>query len=197
MQAEIDRSFAPDSADWGRRPVDNLAGMEEKGGDRRAKPGVALEPAAMLAELASPCIGDALRRARLPHWIEAAQDWVQRFAGIDRVAHADEIAPVRCVTKLARRYARLSSVPSDAQVAHDMARLPFTRWHARWPAWATPDGVNRTWRPLEETFRGFAARHDAADELVVWEGTVPVVAPDAATAHLLAQVGPAKTGAAG
>lgn len=200
-QAENGRLHALDLFDCELRTADNLRAMKDQGGEHegvgRARRGSASAPAATLTAPAPPCIADVLRRARLLHWVDAAQDWAQRFGGIDRVAHADEIAPGRCVMKLARRYARLAIAPSDAQVAQDLACLPFTRWHARWPAWATPDGVNRSWRPLEEAFCTFAARYDRADALVVWEGTVPVVALDVAAAHLLAQVGPANTGSVG
>lgn len=85
-------------------------------------------------------LADRLDRSGLGHWAVAAQEWTLRFAGIERHADADDMVPARCVMRLAWRYGRLKEQPVDAQVADDLARLPFTRWHARWPAWATPNG---------------------------------------------------------
>ena len=116
-----------------------------------------------------------LRDAGLGHWAAAVEEWSCRFSGIERHADAHDITPARCVMRLVLRYRRRRVAPDDATVASDLARLPFTRWHARWPAWVTPNGCSERWCPMQEPFSSFLRRYVDQEALVVWEGTVPVV----------------------
>lgn len=125
-----------------------------------------------------------LSQAGLAPWIEPATQWAARFSGTEAWVDEPALAPARCVLRLSAGLRRAACRPSDQAVAAALARLPFTRLHARWPAWAAADGRGERWDPLVEPFSRFSARH-CVDELLVWEGTVPSVPPQSAQRFLL------------
>jgi hypothetical protein len=127
-----------------------------------------------------------LGQAGLSHWIRPALWWASRFDGVERWTAELEFTPARCVLKLGLRYWRARPrQPTDQAVAAALAHLPFTYVRAKWPIWATGERESEWWNPLLVPFSDFASRHAAADGLLVWEGTVQVVAPHVAQKYLL------------
>jgi hypothetical protein len=127
----------------------------------------------------------AFEQVGLGQWTDSVLMWALRFAGIESHADVREIAPARCLMRLARRYARVETRRSDEQVANDLATLAFTRWQARWPAWVTPSGLSERWLPLEQPFGVFARRYPRLEEMLVWESTRPVVFRQSAVEFLM------------
>lgn len=140
-------------------------------------------------------IGRRWRQAGLAHWASVACDWAARFEGIEQLAGEPRLAPSRTVWRLALRYARCGLRPADTQVAIALARLPFARWRARWPAWVCADGRGRRWDPLQQRLRDFCALGTQPETPIVWEGARPTVPLRQAVAFLLSRAA-AATGSA-
>lgn len=125
-----------------------------------------------------------LQQAGLARWIEAAWLWVERFSGVERWIAETELAPSRCVLRLALRYRRQAPAPSDTQVAAELAALPFIEWQAKWPPWTTTSGRAERWRPLVEPFKAFEIRYPASTGPIVWQSSLPSVGPHEASNFL-------------
>ncbi len=139
-------------------------------------------PAAVVARIAR-----RLQQAPLARGTVVACDWAARFDGLQEWIGAPRDAPARSLLRLAGRYAGRPHPRTDAAVAAALVWLPFTRWQARWPAWA--GGRPQRWNPLACPFRAFAQQRADADScLLVWESATPAVPADTAVAFLLARL---------
>ena len=132
-----------------------------------------------------PTIRGLLLSAGLSHWLPVLEEWLARYAGLDKWLSDPADRPLASVLKLLQSYTETKSAVADADFAADLARLPFLYWHARWQAW---QGGVSSWDAMDEPLSQFERRHGADHWPALWESDHPMLDPAVVRGYLLEQL---------
>ena len=121
----------------------------------------------------------------LTHWMPVLEEWLARYAGLDKWLSDPADGPSPSVLRLLQRYLESESPVEDREFAADLARLPFLYWQARWPVW---DGGMSSWDAMAEPLSQFEQRHGSDHWPAVWESDRPMLDPALVRTYLLEQL---------
>lgn len=130
-------------------------------------------------------IRSLLLRTGLPDWMPVLEEWLSRYAGLEKWLTNPADAPVPSVLNLLQRYVESGAPVTDAEFAADLTQLPFLYWHARWPAW---EGATSSWNALVETLTQFEQRNSSGRWPAFWESDRPMLDPKLISGYLLEQL---------